>query len=173
METEKVNIKHSFSKEEQLGFGRDQAQLLGKKDELESQLKSAKTQIQSQIDECSASIRVVSNRLITGYQMRDVECIIMSDRIPGMRHSVRLDTGHVARVRKLAAHERQLKITDTAPKEFVAIGLFPIDDEGYQGEFDELPVIDEEFELLRGIVDIAFRDMPKALLAEKAAKKAK
>lgn len=173
METEKVNIKHSFTNIEQLAFGREQAQQLGKKDELESQLKSAKTQFQSQIDVCSASIRVVSNRLMTGYEMRDVDCIVMDNRVPGYRHLVRMDDGHIARVRKLQAHERQMKINEGLPVEFTAIIMFPVDDQDYEGDYVELHVVDEEFEMLRTLPDLKVRDLPKAMLGEKQAKKSK
>lgn len=173
METEKVNIKHSFTNIEQLAFGREQAQQLGKKDELESQLKSAKTQFQSQIDVCSASIRVVSNRLMTGYEMRDVDCIVMDNRVPGYRHLVRIDNGHVARVRKLAAHDRQMKITETAPTAFAAIVMFPVDDEDHEHDYVELQVTDDEFEILRSLPDLKIRDLPKAMLTERPAKRGK
>lgn len=172
METEKVNIRHSFTNSEQLVFGREQAQLLGKKDELESQLKSAKTQFQSQIDVCSASIRVVSNRLMTGYEMRDVDCIVMDNRILGYRHLVRIDTGHISRVRKLAPHERQMKIQESEPSAFAAIVMFPVDDNDYEPDYVELHVTEEEFELIRNLPDLKIRDVPKSI-SERSAKKAK
>ena len=161
MNTEKVSIKHTFTDEERLALGEEQSQLLGKQDELEAQLKSAKTQIQAQIDAGEANIRNVSSKLRTRYEMRQTECILMDHRIPGMRYTVRTDNGHVATGRKLRSDEMQVKITDEPPEKYVAIGTFPVDAEEVDAEELELKVFADELELLQKIEELKFKRIPR------------
>jgi hypothetical protein len=163
METEKVIIKHSFSDEERLVLGEEQSELLGKQDELEATLKSAKAQIQAQIEAGEANIRTVSGKLRSRYEMRNVDCILMDHRIKGMRHVVRIDTGHVVKGRKLAPHETQISLTTEKPAEYVAIALLPVDDRAVDSDFLELHVFQEEFDILRVLPDVQMRDIPLAI----------
>lgn len=160
METEKISIKHTFSDQERISLGEEQAELLGKQDELEATLKSAKTQIQAQIDSCEAQVRAVSSKLRSRYEFRDVECLVMDHRISGYRHMVRADNGHVVKVRRLRADECQIKISDAAPSNYVAIALLPVDDRATDGDFIELKIHEDEFELLRKLPDVTLRDIP-------------
>jgi hypothetical protein len=160
METEKVIIKHSFSDEERLTLGEEQSELLGKQDELEATLKSAKAQIQAQIDAGEANIRTVSGKLRARYEMRNVDCILMDHRIKGMRHVVRIDTGHVVKGRKLAPHETQTTLTT---EEYVAIAMLPVDDRAVDSDFLELHVFQEEFDILRALPHVQMRDIPLAI----------
>jgi hypothetical protein len=163
MQTEKVAIKHSFTDVERLSLGEEQSELLGKQDELEATLKSAKTQIQAQIDACDASIRSVSSKLRSRYEMRNVECILMDNRVPGFRYVVRLDNGHVATSRKLRADEMQMKLEEGTPRMFVAIALLPVDADTVDAEAVEVKVFEDEFEALRALPDVKMRDIPASL----------
>ena len=172
METEKVSIRHTFTDTERLALGEDQARLLLKTDELEASLKSAKTQIQAQIDECAAKIRGVSSKLRDHTEFRDVDCMIMDHRINGTRHVVRMDTGHVVKARKLRPDECQVELTTEPAKEFIAIALCPVDDRAVDADFIDLKIFDDEFEVLRKCPDIKLRDIPK-MIGEKKEQKSK
>lgn len=171
MQTERTNIKHTFSDDERLALGDQQAQLLSKQDELEAQLKSAKAQIQAQIDSAEAEIRAVSSKLRARYEFRDVECIVMDHRVNGTRHMVRTDTGHVVASRKLRPDEMQIELSDSEPQSFVAIAALPVDDRAIDADFVELPVFEDEFEALRHCPDVRMRDIPPMLGSGKKAEK--
>ena len=166
METEKVTIKHSFSDTERLALGEEQSELLGKSDELEATLKSAKAQIQAEIEACEANIRTVSTKLRSRYMMRSVDCMILDHRVHGMRHIIRMDNGHVVKARKLAPHETQIKLTTEEPAPFVAIALLVVDDRAVDADWIELHVLQAEWDILRVLPDVKTRDIPKGLFSE-------
>jgi hypothetical protein len=166
METEKVTIKHTFSDMERLALGEEQSEFLGKLDELEATLNSAKKQIQAQIAEAEAHVRGISSKLRVRYDMRSVECMILDHRVHGMRHIIRMDNGHVVKARKLAPHETQIKLTTEEPAPFVAIALLMVDDRAVDADWIELLVLQVEFDILRALPDVSMRDIPKGLLAD-------
>jgi hypothetical protein len=170
METEKISIRHTFTDGERLELGEEQARLLMKQDELEAQLKSAKTQIQAQIDAAEAETRAISSKLRDRAEFRNVECLILDHRINGMHHVVRMDSGHVVKARKLRPEECQQTLTTEPPKEFIAIALCPVDDQAVEAELIELKIVDDEFEVLRKCPDVKLRDMPKAISEKKEPK---
>ena len=166
MKIETVSIKHSFTDAERLQLGEDQSNLLMRKDTLEAQLKATSTQMKADIEACQGQIRAVSSRLSSRYEMRNVECLLMDHRKPGVRFGVRTDNGHVATFRKLRADEMQVNLTDETPEEYIAIGIFPVDSENFDGDFVDLHVFASEFEALRTLPDVTFRDLPVALIGD-------
>ena len=166
MITDRVSIKHSFTDAERLELGENQSNLLMRKDTLEAHLSATTKQIKADVDACQAQIRSVSNKLSSRYEMRNVECILMDHRTPGMRYGVRADNGHVATGRRLRPDEMQIGLTEETPEAYMAIGVFPVDAETIDGDFVELHVFAAEFEALHGCTDVKFRDLPVALLGD-------
>jgi len=166
MKTEKLSIKHSFTDAERLQLGEDQSNALMQKDTLEAQLSATSKQMKANIEECQAKIRGISSRLSARYEIRAVECILMDQRVPGMRHAVRTDTGHITIARKLRPDEMQMELSEAVPEGYVAIGMFPVDADNIESDFLELHVLNEEFEALRGIDGLRFRPLPAALIGD-------
>lgn len=164
METETVNINHKFSDPERLALAEEQSRLLSKQDSLDAKLKCATTQIKAEIAECIERIRVVSTKLLNKHEFKDVECLILDHRRDGERHVVRMDTGHVVKVRKLRADERQIKlpgVNGEPQKDYVAIAYCQVDDNAVEADVVELRVYDDEFEVLRKCPDVILRDVPR------------
>ena len=165
--TDKLQIRHSFSDSERLALGEEQCKALGKLDELEAHLKAVATMIKAEIEGQKAAIRVVSSKLNSKYEMRDIQCAICDHRIPGCRLVVRLDTGHVVKRRKLEPHEMQIKLTDEAPPPYVAIALLQVDDESVKDvDAIEIHVYEDEYDALRALPDVRMRSVPKAIAGD-------
>jgi hypothetical protein len=155
MEIERLPVRHTFTDQERLELGEQQARLLLKSDELEATLKSVKAQVQAQIEECDAGIRVVSSKFRDRSEFRDIDCLALDHRINGMRHLIRTDTGHVVKVRKLSPYEQQQKLLpDEEPQPYVATGTFPVDDNTVETDFLLLNLYADEVELLKNCPDV-------------------
>lgn len=110
-ETEKLQIKYSFTRDEQLVIAKDLGRYNREKTRLDEELKAFKAGFNSNVARLDANIQDCSRWLDTGYEMRDIKCIVLKRR-PDSESVliVRLDNGRVYRKRKLADDERQMKI---------------------------------------------------------------
>jgi hypothetical protein len=85
----------------------------------EDDLKSAKTQMASQIAGAEAQINLYAEKVRSKTESRKVECDVVTDYNAKTKSTVRLDTGKILSVRSLTIEELQigLKLNDkAAPK---------------------------------------------------------
>jgi hypothetical protein len=75
--------------------GKDIAEALSKKRGLEDRLKSISTQIKAEITSFDAQINVLSEKINTGREFREVKCEIVCDYENGTKRTVRTDTWEI------------------------------------------------------------------------------
>jgi hypothetical protein len=127
---------------------------------LEDELVSVKKMYASKQAEADAKVSGIATRISSGFEMRTVRCMLCDERPEGYRLTIRLDTGHVARRRKLEQHERQIVLTTEPPAPFVAIALLPVDDEGWETDVCQIQLRQDEFDTLRTIEGLTFDSAP-------------
>lgn len=154
MKTDTISMKHEYSDPELAQLSRDIANALNRRSSLETEFDSVKQDYRAQITAQDALVSSLSARVSSGFEMQPVKCILFDERPAGYRLVVRLDTGHVYRRRKLDPEERQMKITDQAPPEYVATALLRVDDEGWDVDVAQVPLYLDELEALRELADV-------------------
>ena len=164
MHTEEVNIKHSITDKEMAALARLQSEQLQSRSVAERELESIRTAYKARIVEAEASVARTSAIIQAGFEMRNIRCIIMNERPEGYCTTVRMDTGHIVRRRKLEQAERQVKLTEVYDP-FVAAAVLVIDDEGWDAENFQLLVRQDEFDSLRQLPDVKMVDLPKTRAA--------
>lgn len=93
----------------------DEERHLGKESALQRQLATritdefdgVKADFKSRLERCEAEQNRLSVLLNNGYELRDVECEVISDFKSGQISVVRLDTGEEVEVRPMTEEERQ------------------------------------------------------------------
>lgn len=158
MKTEDVSMKHQFDVNELANMGKEQAGSLDKVQTLKLEFDSVKKQFASSIAEGEAAVSRISSKVHAGWEMRTIKCYLLDERPEGYRLVIRSDNGHVARRRKLASEERQLVITDKVPEPYVAAVILHVDDEGWDVDAYEVPLVETEFNIIRSLDVIAIRD---------------
>ena len=154
MKTDYLSIRYSFSEHEIADLAREQSRALADKSNKESDLKAVKKDYESQIAMLDAKVSSISTRVSSGFEMRNVRCILMDHRIAGFRLVVRTDNGHVTRRRKLDPEDMQMKLTEEAPAPYYAQAGLIVDDEGWDAEGCVIPVFEDEWEVLRTLRDV-------------------
>jgi hypothetical protein len=159
MTTEEVNLRHSLTDKELAALAKQQAEGLQQKRLAESEFESIRTVYKARITEAEALVQGISARVQSGFEMKNVRCMIANERPEGYRLVIRLDTGHIAIRRKLEAEERQIKLTEVN-EPFVAVALLPIDDPNWNdADVFQCPVRQDEFDALRLLPDIRMADI--------------
>ncbi len=149
MHTEEVNLKHILTDQEMAGLARQQSSALGRKAAAEGELAAIKKDFGGRIALAQAEVQNCSQAVNTGWEMRNIKCLLLDERPEGFRLIVRADNGAVAKRRKLEPAERQMKLTDDPPREYFASALLPVEDEAWATDVCQVPLYQDEVELLR------------------------
>lgn len=157
MKTDSISMKHLYNDPELAQLSRDIANALNRRSSLEAEFDSVKQDFKAQITAQEALVASLSARVSSGFEMQSIKCLLLDERPAGYRLVVRLDTGHVYRRRKLDPEERQMKITDQAPPEYVATALLRVDDEGWDVDVAQVPLYLDELEALRELADVTIQ----------------
>lgn len=164
MKTEAVSLKHSFDNKDLAALAQQQARAYASKQTLELEAKSVATDFKGRVAQAAAEMSSLSARISAGFEMRTLDCLIADEREEGYRLVVRLDTGHIVKRRKLTPEERQIKLTDTPPEQYVAAALLPVDcKEDWDVEMFLVRLFAEEFDALRKLPDVKMTDWKPAL----------
>lgn len=161
MHSEDVSLKHTLTDKEMGQLARDQAGAIEKRMVAESELGAIKKDYAGRIALANAEIGSISARVNSGWEMRNVKCLLVDERPNGYRLIIRTDNGHIARRRKLEPEERQMKLTDSPPAPGsgpTLVALLPIDDENWAEDFAEVPLYEDEAAALKD-AGIQFRQM--------------
>jgi hypothetical protein len=102
-----LSLKHTFSPAERLQLSDDQSEKLGKIEALKSELKQVQLMHKADIEENEAAVRALTQKIRARYELRPVECMVLLDRVPNHVITIRLDTAHVARYRKMTDGEKR------------------------------------------------------------------
>jgi len=127
-ETTKEYLKCILTPDEMKMEAEKMANGFSKLSELEGTLKSAKKQIESDIAKVEAEVSLAVEKYRSGFEMRNVECLVIKTFELNTVYIKRLDTGEIIRERPMSLEERQgmldLKekedeptVVETAPEE--------------------------------------------------------
>lgn len=163
METDSIQIKHSFSDHELAKMGREQAEKIDRKSTLEVEFNGIKKQYASDIAAADTDIKKISARVYSGWEMRSINCLVLDHRHTGYRLLIRLDNAHIAKRRKLSVDEMQMKINTEKPPALTVIATLHVDAEDWDVDATEVHLTDEEFERFKGLDIISVRPAPLAL----------
>ena len=86
------------------------AQSLSQIQSLESDLKSLRKQIESDIAAAEGALNSAVEKFRSGWEMRSIDCEIRKDFETNTVLTVRLDTGEIIRQRAMTAEERQMAL---------------------------------------------------------------
>lgn len=80
------SIKYEFSKTEKADIATEMAQKVAELSELEDEKKAAMSSFKSRIDLVTAEVNNAANKLNTGYEYRNVQCLVERDYRAGKIH---------------------------------------------------------------------------------------
>lgn len=112
-------VKYTFAQAELVQIARDQARHMGAMTRLEEEFDNIKAEQKSKVTRLEADISDCTRRVTSGYEIRQVKCIVLKFR-PDNEHKlvVRTDNGRVVRKIKLASDEKQITLTEAVPETF-------------------------------------------------------
>jgi len=157
MVIESVSLKHVLTDFEMAALARSQAQAFDKMKVTENDLAAIKKDYGGRLALANAEIGSISARINTGFEHRNVPCLLLDERPEGYRLVVRSDNGHIAIRRKLEPHERQLKITTDEPREFEVIATMAVDDATWEVDIFEVGLFADEADALKNCPDVQTR----------------
>lgn len=162
MHLEEVNLKHELTEGELASLAKQQSHALGKKAAAEAELAAIKKDFGGRIALAQAEVQNCSQSINTGWEMRNVKCILADERPEGWRLVIRVDNGHISKRRKLDPSERQMKLGDQAQaREYVASALLLVDDEDWkEADVAMVPLYQDEYDMLKSIPSIKFGPPP-------------
>lgn len=175
MVIESVSLKHMLTDFEMAALARSQAQAFDKLKVAENDLAAIKKDYGGRIALANAEIGSLSARINTGFEHRDIPCLLLDERNEGYRLVVRTDNGHIARRRKLNPEERQLKLSTDPPKHFEFVATMAVDDETWDVDVYECGLYADEADMIRACPDVQLREFQqrRALLNAPDEKKGK
>lgn len=104
-------LRVTLTLEELLKEARKQSDLLKDKAALEDEKKSVTSQYKTRIDSVQTSIDVTAEKIRCGWEIRNVPCeVIYNDPKPGMKRTVRLDTGEDVNIEQMTASDREKQL---------------------------------------------------------------
>ncbi len=96
-----------LNESELLTYSREQSRLLTDRHELEEKKKEIAKEYTAKIANLEAGINVITRKIITGSEMRDVKCEVTMRWKTGKKDTVRLDTKELINTEDIRESERQ------------------------------------------------------------------
>ena len=109
-ERTKEYLKHILTEVELKAQAEKMAQCLSQISRYEADLKSIKKQIESDIAREQAELASAVEKYRSGFEMRNIECLVSNKFETNTVTVTRLDTGEIIRERALTGEERQLML---------------------------------------------------------------
>ena len=104
----KQMVKYEFSEVEKKEISGGLAQSIMDLDALKSQLKSVQAQYKAEMTEIEARLVKDSEKIRSGYEMREMECRVDKDYGLKRIFIIRPDTGEMVKERPMSAEEQQM-----------------------------------------------------------------
>ena len=108
--------KHLFSDIDKRRLSEELAEQCIRVEILDSELKKIKSDYKAKLDGVAAKIKEFSQKIQSGWELRDFECIIEKDLEEKTITYIDVDTDKIIESRKMEPHEYQLAITDKQVK---------------------------------------------------------
>lgn len=108
--TVKMCLKCELTEAEKAELASKMAEHQADLEHLEDEKKAVTKDFASRIELVQGTIRRESGTYRQGWEMRDVECVEITDKRAGTLTVVRQDTGEIVKIRPLTQEERELKL---------------------------------------------------------------
>ena len=157
MELITESVRYAFDQSELVDIARSQARHMNDKAALEEQFDQLRADHKGKLARVEVDVSSCTRRITSGYEMRTVDCLVLKFR-PDGDHTlvVRTDSGRVVRKRRLAADEKQLKLTTEEPPPFVwEVDLYDDSDSDIaECVAENVPLYEDEGEQLREALEL-------------------
>ncbi len=100
-------LRYVFTVDERRDLADQMAQAVMDRDKWQDALKTAQTQIKSEIARAEELVSQTANKLNAGFEMRNIDCKAVYDFDSNTVTITRLDNQEIARTRVMTAEERQ------------------------------------------------------------------
>jgi len=104
------NLPVKLTDQEKLHFGREESRLVREVAELEAKKRMSAADFKAQIELRSSQIRDFAEKVHTGVEYREVECVATPIFSEGIMRITRRDTGEVVQERCLTKQEQQARL---------------------------------------------------------------
>ena len=155
MHLEDVSLKYTLTDAEITALAREQVAAIGKVGTCEQELDSIKKDYAGRIAIAKAEVQTCCQAINTGWEMRNIKCLLIDERPEGYRLVVRTDNGHVAKRRKLDPSERQMNLREqvgAAHRTLVGSALLKVDDPDFKDHDNiQVPFYQDEMDMLRDV----------------------
>lgn len=101
-------LRYDYTAQDKAELGQQLSQAIKKQGGLADELSTIKAQYKHREAEIVATVNALANKITTGYEMREVNILTITDLNRGLVIVKRLDTGEVVEERPVLDHERQL-----------------------------------------------------------------
>lgn len=103
-----LSLRCNLTDQEKIAAGKELAETTNRLTELENDKSRVVSDFKAKITAEEAQVAMISNKVRSGYEFRDVECVVTYDTPkPGQKEIVRLDTKEVVRVEQMSEAEKQ------------------------------------------------------------------
>lgn len=103
-------IKYLFSEEEKQSIAINMAQKVAELQQAEDNKKAIMSDYKSQIDGIQANVNLAATKLNNGYEMRTIKCEIVPNWDDKVWEHIRVDTGELAKTKKMTPDDLQMQI---------------------------------------------------------------
>lgn len=110
IQKEKQYLEVNLTDDEAKRASKELADAIQRKNAIEDQIATFKAQKKGEITQCSGEINKNTILVVTGKEMRMVECEVTLDFDTGKRTVVRIDSGLIVDERGLTTDEKQLEL---------------------------------------------------------------
>lgn len=149
-------VRYTFTRDEKVGIAEDLARCHTDLQTIEEELANIKADYKAKTTAKDAELSQHKNKITSGYEMRQVNCLVLKFR-PDEKSKlvVRLDTG-VTRKDKLTEGETQMVLTTEEPEPYAFEADFFGEDRGGVQDLIayHVPLTAKESELLREVVTV-------------------
>ncbi len=159
-------VRYNFSQLELVELSREQARYFNDRKRAEDEFLSVKTDFKSTITKLEADINRCAQRVTSGYEMRNIPCLILKARPDNdSLLIVRTDNGRVLKRRKMNADERQITLSSEPPElfEFEADFYEDVDGDLATEIAGDVPLTAKEAKELKDVDGLRIRTLAKKL----------
>lgn len=105
------HLRVDLTNDQMIEIGKELADATNELKEIENEKSEVLSSFTARIKAASAAIAVLSNKLRSGYEFKDVQCSVVYDRpIAGEKTITRLDTGDIIETCSMTEEEKQRQL---------------------------------------------------------------
>ena len=109
-------IRHYFEDSEKLDLSNKMSEAIISKNRFEADLKTVQSQFRSRIQEASAEISGLAQKINSGWEMQEIQCRVIKDFDDGVIRFQSIETDEIVEERPMTIDERQMRLGENDEK---------------------------------------------------------